>query len=144
MRKVFFALLGLVVLGAAVGGVFIYRLYNKPHRDIAAEAPAFTFTETELVDRFTEDAPGTDREIKDRVIRLGGMVRKTEASGGLMHLTFDGGGAYMVAVSLDSTEHARPQAGTDISVKGLYVGFIEGDTGFGIPGEIKIKNGFVQ
>lgn len=135
---------GIVLTGIVVGGIFVYNLYNKPHRDIATEIPAFTLTETELADMFGKAAQPSDQKLKDAVLALSGTPAKTEESGGTCHLTFDKGGDYIISVSLDSSEHKRPQAGTETALKGLYVGFVEGDTGFGIPGEIKIKNGFIR
>lgn len=137
-------ILGLIALAGVATAVFIgYRMYNKPHRNIADETPAFTLTESELVVMFTDNAAGSDQKLKDKVVQLSGSVKKTEESGGIMNLTFDEGGSYIVSVALDSTETDRPQAGAEVSLKGLYVGFIEGDADFGIPGEVKIKNGFV-
>lgn len=144
MRKLLLILGGVASLGAIVAGIFIYRLYNKPHRDIAAEAPAFTLTETELLGMFTDGAPTADEKLKNKVVQISGTVKKAETGNGITNLTFDSGGSYIVSAALDSTETKPVQSGAALSVKGLYVGFIEGDEDFGIPGEVKIKNGFVQ
>lgn len=144
MKKVLL-ILGVIALAGIITAVAIgYRMYNKPHRNIADETPAFTLTEPELTAMFTDNASASDQKLKDKVIQLSGTVKKTEQSNGIMNLTFDAGGGYMISAALDSTETDRPQAGAQVSLKGLYVGFIEGDTDFDIPGEVKIKNGFVQ
>lgn len=144
MKKVLIILGVIALLGLTTLLVIGYRMYNKPHRNIADETPAFTLTEPELAAMFTDNAAASDQKLKDRVIQLSGTVKKTEQSNGIMHLTFDSGGGYIVSAALDSSETDRPKAGVQVSLKGLYVGFIEGDTDFGIPGEVKIKNGFVR
>jgi len=144
MKKLLLILGGVAFLGVAVAGIFIYRLYNKPHRDIASEAPAFTLTEAETLRMFTDNATSADEKLKNKVIQVSGAAKKLEMANGLGNLTFDSGGGYIISVAMDSTETDMVVPGEPVSVKGLYVGFIEGDEDFGIPGEVKIKNGFVQ
>lgn len=144
MKK--FLIIGVVIflVGASVAGIIAYRMYNKPHRDIAREEPAFTMTEEELARMFSDDAAASELKLKNKVIQFSGSLKTVEQSGGVKNLTFDLGGSYMISAALDSTETKTPKAGDALTVKGLYVGAIEGDADFGIPGEIKIKNGFIQ
>lgn len=141
-RLIIFGTLFLVALVGAAG--FAYRLYNKPHRDISAEAATFQFTEMDLEALFEEDVLAADKKLRDQVLEVRAVVKSKEQTASLQHITFDRGGNFMVSVALDSTETKQVAEGQELVVKGLYVGAVEGDTDFGIPGEIKIKNAFIQ
>ncbi|MCG9909787.1 MAG: hypothetical protein MH137_00675 [Flavobacteriales bacterium] len=144
MKKYKYILLALLVLGIAGAGIYGYRLYNKPHRGIADEKPAFTLTDKELADSFEGDAAAQHQKLNNQVIVVSGTVKKMQEENGFTSLSMDPGGEYVISVTLDEKETAKPEAGKTISVKGLYVGHLEGEPDFGIPGEIKLKNGFIQ
>lgn len=144
MKKILLIIGCVFLVGVGIAAFIGYRMYNKPHRDISSEPAAFTFTETELAAMFTDNLPTSDQQMKDKVIQVSGSVKSVEQSGNITNITFDEGGSYIISTALDSTETQRIETGNTISIKGLYVGAIEGDSDFNIPGEIKIKNGFVQ
>lgn len=41
-----------IALGLLVAGGIAYFVYNKPHRDVASEKPAFSLTSDQLFDEY--------------------------------------------------------------------------------------------
>lgn len=133
---------GLILAG--IGGYFVYKTYNKPHRSVADEEAAFTFTDAELAALFSRSATAGEEKLKNKVIAVSGTVKKTETANGFTSVSLDPGGAYIISIQMDQEEKGTVNKDAAISIKALYVGVIEGDEDFGIPGEIKLKNGFIQ
>ena len=73
---------GLILAG--IGGYFVYKTYNKPHRSVADEEAAFTFTDAELAALFSESATAGEEKLKNKVIAVSGTVKKTETANGFV------------------------------------------------------------
>jgi UDP-N-acetylmuramyl pentapeptide synthase len=68
MKKL--VLFGIVALVIGLG--VAYYLWNKPHRDIAAEDAAFALTADELFDAFEADETAANAKYLDKVVAVTG------------------------------------------------------------------------
>jgi len=71
-QKRFFIIAGIIgiLLASSIG----YRVYNKPHRNIAREKPAFTLSADALYDAFEADESGANEKFLDQVIVVSGEL----------------------------------------------------------------------
>lgn len=101
-----------VLIGLAIG---IY-LYNKPHRDLTGEAPAYTLSAQALSAAYQKDSQQADSLYLDQVVAVSGEVSSTEAQAVVLE--------DKIYCSLDS---ASPTAsfteGQAVSIKGRVIGY---------------------
>jgi hypothetical protein len=62
------------LLGIAVAGMFVYKAFNKPHRDIAAAKTDYSLTADELYDEFEADETAANDKYLDKVIEVRGTI----------------------------------------------------------------------
>jgi len=99
MKK--FLKIGLIVaiVGLLIGGGVIYYIFNKPHRNVAGEAPAFTLTADALYTEYSANEDASNTKYINKVIQVSGDI--TEISGEKdKTITFLDGG---VSCALDSS-----------------------------------------
>lgn len=129
-----------MAIGAAVYVWFF--VYNKPFRDIEAAKPDFTLGAQALIGEFDAGDTASDRKYADKVIQLSGTIKRTEAADTTLTLIFDYGTGHVITAQVlpkykKEMEGLNP--GADVTVKGLYNGFLAGDTLFGLPGSILLN-----
>ncbi|MBI1288927.1 MAG: hypothetical protein GC178_15270 [Flavobacteriales bacterium] len=116
----------LILAGALVAGVAVYFVYNKPHRDVANEKPAFTVTADQLFDEYEADENAANAKYLDATIEVTGTVIETgtndagqpfavlEASNAMI------GGIHSTFKTTFSSEDL--QEGKEVCVKGRCTG----------------------
>lgn len=116
----------LLVLGGVA--LYIYKEYNRTHKDTAKLKPDFTVTATGLLKEFETSEQSSNKKYWDKVLRVEGMVKE---------LTRDDKGFYSVVLgdttsmssvrcsidSLHGPEAAGLQKGNLVAVKGICTGF---------------------
>lgn len=130
----------LLAIGAAVYVWFF--VYNKPHRDIEAAVPDFTMDAQSLIGEFDANDTASDRKFNDKVIRFSGTLKKVEPADTTVTLVFDYGTGHIITAQVlpkYKTEMEGLNPGATVTVKGLYNGFLAGDTLFGLPGSILLN-----
>lgn len=70
-------LLLLLLAGALIAGVAVYFVYNKPHRDVASEKPAFSVTADQLFDEYEVDENAANTKYLDQTIEVTGTIVET-------------------------------------------------------------------
>jgi hypothetical protein len=122
-----YIVLPVLVIGAAAA-IYIYKEYNRKHKDTAKLKPAYTVTATGLVSEFESNEQASNKKYLDKVIRVDGMVKKLEQDDRGFYTIILGDTAAMSSVrcSIDSV-HTREAAGIKqgmvIAVKGICTGF---------------------
>jgi uncharacterized protein YyaL (SSP411 family) len=116
----------LLILAAAA--LYIYKEYNRTHKDTAKLKPDYTVTAASLIQEFETSERSSNKKYWDKVLRVEGMVKE---------LTHDEKGFYSIVLgdtasmssvrcsvdSAHSTEAAALQIGSHIAVKGICTGF---------------------
>lgn len=94
-----------ILIAAIIGGTVAYRMYNKPHRDIASEDAAFSLTANELFDAFEENEADANAKYLDQVVEVTGEVAEvTENSAGQAVITITAANAMLGGVSATMQE----------------------------------------
>lgn len=141
-KRLLFALLfvSLLAIGAALYVWFF--VYNKPHRDIEAATPDFTMDAQALIKEFDANDTASDRKFNNKVIRFSGTLKKVESADTTLTLVFDYGTDHIITAQVlpkYKTELQELNPGATVTVKGLYNGYLAGDTLFGLPGSILLN-----
>lgn len=125
MKKVLWFLLVAVLAGAIVG----YRMWNKPHEDIAAAKTDVKIDATALFQEFTADEAAATAKYLNKTIAVTGAVRSstTDAEGGTK-LVLETGGDMGAGISCELDKFAKHprtafQPGETVTLKGLCSGF---------------------
>ena len=141
MKKVLL-ILSLIIL--AFAGYVWFFVYNKPHKDIEAAQTDIVTTENDISKAFEEDASASNTTYNNKVVELTGTVSEIIKDDSLSSIVFNGSENYTITCEVlpsYNDQALQLSAGEKIRIKGLYIGFLEVDQDFGIPGDIKMKKG---
>ena len=118
------------IIGLAIGLGMAYKIYNKPHRDIAGEEADFAMDAKALIEEFWADENAANTKYLDKVISVSGTLVDKSASGSdftlILEDEYDGISArFDSAYALDNFERINKlQAGQKISIKGKCDGML--------------------
>ena len=123
MKKILLILLGLGVIGAAVG----VSMWNKPHKNMETAKADVAIQAADLYNEYNTDENAANAKYLDKTIAVTGKVKEvTTDDGGATKLTLETGSDFGVLCELDPmTKHARTdfQPGENVTFKGLCSGF---------------------
>jgi len=116
----------LLVLGGVA--LYVYKEYNRTHKDTAKLKPDFTVTATALLKEFETSEQSSNKKYWDKVLRVEGMVKELTRDDNGFYAIVLGDTASMSSVrcsmdSLHGAEAARLQKGSQVAVKGICSGF---------------------
>lgn len=122
-----YIVLPLLLVLAAVA-FYIYKEYNRTHKDTARMKPDYAVTATQLISEFETDEPGSGKKYWDKVIRVDGMVKELARDDKGFYSIILGDTASMSSVrcSVDSSHSAEAaplKTGMRVMVKGICSGF---------------------
>jgi len=69
--KIFFII---IALGLFTGLSRVFYMFNKPHRNIEKETPAFILDDSVLYNSFTSDNNTSNQKYVDKVIQVSGVI----------------------------------------------------------------------
>jgi tRNA_anti-like len=126
-KIIWYVLLSLLVIVAAVA-LYIYKEYNRTHKDTAKIKPDYSLTATSLVHEFETNQEQSNEKYWDKVIRVEGMVKdlSRDEKGFFSLVLGDTSSMSSVRCSIDSAhtnEAAQVKKGDRIAVKGICSGF---------------------
>jgi tRNA_anti-like len=116
----------LLILAAAA--FYIYKEYNRTHKDTAKIKPDYAVSAIELVKEFETNEQVSNKKYWDKVIRVEGMVKELAKDDKGFYSIILGDTASMSSVrcsvdSVHSNEAAAVKQGSIIAVKGICSGF---------------------
>ena len=141
MSKSIKVIVSILVVISIIGITYLAYLYFEPTKDIAIQKTDAQLTEQILVNDFIKDHKNADSLYKNKIVELTGKVKKIETQDSVSTLVFDNGGNFIIianCLSSIKTELKQLKVGSNITVKGIYSGYIINDDTFMIPAEIKI------
>ena len=139
-------ILGVILLVGIAGAVIGYRMWNQPHRDIHDEAAAFETSAVDLAAEFQKDAMAAEKKYHDKVVSFKGNVSEITPGDSLTSVSLKGNDfCGVVCEMLPGTKDAvsKIKVGDAVTVKAFFMGFIEGDVEFGMPGDVMFKKGLI-
>ncbi|WP_439127427.1 OB-fold protein [Polaribacter sp.] len=123
-KKIIIAFLVLASIGAFVG----YKMYNKPHLNVANEQADITLTANKIIADFSIDEITANKNYLEKIIAVTGTVSsiKTVKSKGIITLeTNDDFGSIICHLTADETKKLNTvKEAQEITIKGICTGFL--------------------
>ncbi|MEY3009839.1 MAG: hypothetical protein RLZZ314_481 [Bacteroidota bacterium] len=123
-------MLTIALLGALVGGIAAFFMYNKPHKDYAAAEVAKAWTSEELVVWHAEHDASMHSTWSEQVVEVTGPVSEWTSDGVIL--------APGVVVVWAEGESAPDTKANNVTVKGRIVGYDD------LFGEVRLDHGVLQ
>jgi uncharacterized protein YyaL (SSP411 family) len=117
-----------LLLIIAAAAIYIYKEYNRTHKDTAKLKPDYTLAAPAFVKEFETDEQVSNKKYWNKIIRVEGVVKDLLKDDRGFYSIVLGDTASMSSVrcSIDSahtSEAAAIQKGNTIAVKGICTGF---------------------
>jgi DNA/RNA endonuclease YhcR with UshA esterase domain len=123
-KKIISTILILGILGAFIA----YKMYNKPHVDVAETAADISIAANTILTEFSTDETTANAKYLDKIVAVKGAISaiKTEKGKGIITLkTNDDFGNILCHLSEVSTQKISDlKEGQTITVKGICTGFL--------------------
>ncbi len=116
----------LVIAGAAA--IYIYKEYNRAHKDTAKLKADYTVNATNFVNEFTGNEQAANKKYWDKIIHVDGFVKSVDKDDRGFYSIIIGDTASMSSVrcsmdSIHNNEAATVKPGSMIGMKGICSGF---------------------
>lgn len=127
-KKIIRYTLLVLFLVIAAAAVYIYKEYNRRHKDTAKLKPDYTVTATGLIKEFGDNEQASNNKYWDKVIKVEGVLKDiTRDEKGFYTLSLgDTASMSSVRCSIDSTHSDganAAQKGSNVFVKGICTGY---------------------
>lgn len=124
LKKVIIGLLVLAIVGAFVA----YRMYNKPHIDVADASADITISANTILNEFSSDENAANKKYLEKIVAVKGEISevKIEKENGIITLkTNDDFGSVICHLSDESTKKVvKLKEGETITIKGICTGYL--------------------
>lgn len=122
-----YVLISVFIIVAAVA-LYIYKEYNRQHKDTASLKPDYSLQAVSLIKEFEADEKGSNKKFRDKVVRVEGIVKEVikDDKGYYTLALGDTVSMSSVRCSIDSVhshDAATVTKGSTIAVKGICSGF---------------------
>lgn len=122
--KIIIVILIFGILGAFVG----YKIYNKPHIDVAEKLADISISANEILSEFAADETTANTKFLDKIVAVKGVILETriEKEKGIITLkTNDDFGSILCHLSAKSTKKMdKLKVGKIVIVKGICTGYL--------------------
>jgi DNA/RNA endonuclease YhcR with UshA esterase domain len=123
-EKIIIVILIFGILGAFVG----YKIYNKPHIDVAEKLADISISANEILSEFAADETTANTKFLDKIVAVKGVILETriEKEKGIITLkTNDDFGSILCHLSAKSTKKMdKLKVGKIVIVKGICTGYL--------------------
>ncbi len=107
---------------------FAYYLYNKPHRGISKETPAFILNAETLVNEFDLDENKANSKYLGKVVEVIGIIaEKSKNEKGIYNITLQGSDLAGIGCEFEKNSHKELvilKEGQKIKIKGICAGIL--------------------
>ncbi len=122
-----YILIAVFIIVAAVA-LYIYKEYNRTHKDTASLKPDYSLEAASLIKEFEADEKASNKKFWDKVLKVQGMVKEVIKDDKGFYTVALGDTSSMSSVrcsidSVHSNEAATVKKGSIIAVKGVCSGF---------------------
>jgi len=122
-----YIVLPLLVIGA-VAAIYIYKEYNRKHKDTAKVKANYSLLAADLLAEFSNNEKASGEKYMDKILRVEGTVKDIikDEKGFYTIALGDTASISSVRCSIDSThtsEVVNLQKGTKLAVKGVCTGY---------------------
>jgi hypothetical protein len=124
VKKISFGILLLFLFGAIIG----YKIYNKPHVNVAQEKAAISSTAANLLKDFSSDETIANLKYLGKIIQVKGVISKTETRQGKKSVFLETdavfGNVLCTLTLAESAQKRELKVGQKILLKGICTGFL--------------------
>ena len=114
----------LVFIAVITGGFVGYKMYNKPHRDVA-RIKAVAVTANRLVTGYETNEAHADSVYLDKVLEVGGIVTEiSKNQKGESIISLEGTGTGTVRCTMEGSVQHDMKAGDSVTIKGICTGYL--------------------
>jgi hypothetical protein len=121
-------LIGILFIVALSSLIIGYKMYNKPHINVAEKSVDITITANILLADFSSDETKANAKYLDKIIAVKGMVTKVEFNGEKAAISLqtkdDFGNVICYLTEEGSKNSAQIKEGQTIVLKGICTGFL--------------------
>ncbi|MBK7560940.1 MAG: hypothetical protein IPI68_05360 [Chitinophagaceae bacterium] len=122
-----YVLLSLLLIGGT-SAIYIYKEYNRTHKDTARLKPVYSLTATDLEKEFEGNETASTQKYADKVLRVEGIVKEVVKDDKGFYTVVLGDTLSLSSVrcsidSLHSKDVMEVKKGTTLAVKGICSGF---------------------
>ena len=127
-RKKILLILGVLLVAAAAGAFYIYKEYNRTHKDTAEQRPDYSVTASKLVKEFETAEQASNKQYWDKIIEVDGVVKDIAKDDRGFYSVVLGDTSSMSSVrcsmdSLHNDEAAVLKKGNTATLRGICTGF---------------------
>lgn len=123
-KKIIFGILLLFFFGAIIG----YKIYNKPHVNVAQEKAAISSTASVLLEAFSADETAANLKYLGKIIQVKGVISKVEIVNKKGSITLETealfGSVLCTLTPEESLSIKELKIGQEILLKGICTGFL--------------------
>jgi acetyltransferase-like isoleucine patch superfamily enzyme len=135
-KKIVYRLIAIVIFLIIGVGLYAYREYNRKNVDLADSKAAFTLTEMQLINDFSQDQEASNKKYLGKILELSGNIKKIDTDANGYHTVILGNAVNMNSVrcSVDSAfnkEAHNLTVGSSVVIKGICTGYNADDLGLG-------------
>lgn len=117
-----------LLLIISIAGIYIYKEYNRTHKDTSKLKPDYSVTVANLITEFESDEQTSNKKYWDKVIEVEGITKELVKDEKGFYTVILGDPATMSSVrcSIDSTHNTEITsiiAGKKVKLKGICSGF---------------------
>lgn len=132
----------ILVIALLAGGYIGYRMWNKPHREVAEAKADVVLEATGIYQQFSTDEAAANAQYLDKIVQVCGTVAAVTLENGITTIRLDAGDPFGgVLCELDNmAEHARTEftTGERVCFKGICNGYLS-DVVLNRCSEVEIK-----
>ena len=123
-KKIIFGILLLFFFGAIIG----YKIYNKPHVNVAREKAAISSTASVLLEAFSADETAANLKYLGKIIQVKGVISKIEIVNKKGSITLETEalfGSVLCTLTPEESLYTKElKIGQEILLKGICTGFL--------------------
>ncbi len=117
-------------------GLYAYKEYNRKNVDLAETKAAYSLTEMQLINEFSQDQNTSNKKYLGKIIELVGNIKKIDTDVNGYHTVVLGNAVNMNSVrcSVDSAfnkEAHNLSVGSTVVIRGICTGYNADDLGLG-------------
>jgi hypothetical protein len=121
-------LIGILFIIGLSSLIIGYKMYNKPHINVAEKSVDITITANILIADFSSDETKANAKYLDKIIAVKGMVTEVEFNGEKAAISLqtsdDFGSVICYLTEEDSKNSAQIKEGQEVVLKGICTGFL--------------------
>lgn len=124
-KKKIFKWVILLALVTIITGVFVcYRMYNKPHRDLA-NIKAVAVRATSLVTDYETNETHADSVYLDKILEVSGIITEiSKNQKGESIIALEGTGIGTVRCTMEDSVQHNMKTGDSATIKGICTGYL--------------------